>query len=165
MNISFKDFIKISEGKQVGTLYHFTRLSSLQSFLTNGWDLGSHMDYFSFTRNPDMLNQKYKNDFTLDWKIGDKRVVRIVIDGDKLSNNFKIEPYLDVTHNIKREQGEYEEIINKSQKLKSIDIEKYIKQIDIKIEKEYFDKLLKQLPKTKIKINQVNPKNNFKKVK
>lgn len=143
MLISFREFQQISEGKQVGVIYHFTRLSSLISIIESKFIINSHSDYFSFTRNYNMVDfKKYKNDFSIDWeKFGDKRLVRIVVDGDKLSNNFKVLPFLD--KNIKRVQGEWEEVIKKDNK--EFNILPYIVQIDIFQDVERFDKTIEYI--------------------
>jgi len=126
--ITFRDFIAIAEAKQVGTIYHFTRLSSLFDMIKFDFDMSSHQDYISFTRNYNMIDyEKNQNDLAYDFKLGDKRIVRIAIDGDKLSNKYKIEPFLDITNNVKRSAGEQEQRI----KQKLISIKCCIKQIDI----------------------------------
>lgn len=78
---------EITEGKQVGTLYHFTKLIPLIRILetntlkgSNTWDK-SEKPFVSFTRN--------KNG----WHVAGGKNVRIAIDGDKLSNNYKISPF------------------------------------------------------------------------
>ena len=132
LNISFKDFITISEGKKVGTLYHFTRLSSLLNMLPN-FDLKSYQEYISFTRNYNLIHPKHNNSFSLDYEIGDKRNVRIVIDGDKLSNKYKIKPYIDLENGITRHHQEQEEIINSNSanSANSVSIRGCIKEITI----------------------------------
>ena len=130
---SFSDWIEIEERKQVGILYHFTRISSLQSIEDSGFCLGSHQDYISFTRNFDMINpKKYDNELSLGES---SHIVRIAIDGDKLSDLYKIEPFIDVVNNIKRKQGEDEERVLKAGIKKKhkdrVCIKKCIIQIDI----------------------------------
>lgn len=74
---------EITEGKQVGTLYHFTSIDNLKKILKSGTLIPSkERKYISFTRN--------KNLTTLD---NEKRDVKITIDGDKLSTKYKIIPY------------------------------------------------------------------------
>jgi hypothetical protein len=79
----------LNEGKQVGTLYHFTNLFSLIKILetntfkgSNAWNK-NEKPFVSFTRN--------KNGWGL--VSGPGKTVRITIDGNKLSNNYKISPY------------------------------------------------------------------------
>lgn len=163
MDITFRDFIAIAEGKQVGTIYHFTRFTSLLNMLNNNFDLSSHNDYISFTRNYNMI--EYKNDFSIDYKLGDKRIVRLAIDGDKLSNKYKIEPYLDTDNFVNRSSGENEEIIKRNY----ISIKNEIKQIDIVYGSLDPNNLINELEKTKLykkyKFNYVERVNNLKKVK
>ena len=75
MTMNYIEFI--NERKQVGTLYHFTMLHALGKILQSN-SLKSFYPYISFTRNKsfDTISQ-----------------VRIVIDGDKLSDKYKIEPF------------------------------------------------------------------------
>lgn len=90
------DLLKqITEGKQVGTLYHFTSLKNLVSIIENNTLIASNTTDFidkklklqciSFTRTPN------KNQFA----ISQDSEALIVLDGDKLSNNYKITPYHD----------------------------------------------------------------------
>ena len=72
--------------KQVGILYHYTSINSLKKIL-NGNILKSRGDYISFTRNQNF-------DF-IPRQIGNALECRIEIDGDKLSNDYKIKPYND----------------------------------------------------------------------
>ena len=86
----------LNEGKQVGTLYHWTNNSNLLNILntntlvpnyTEGGEI--HKDqsgpYVSFTRSKD------KNQFT----IAEEANALLIINGDKLSNNYKITPFQD----------------------------------------------------------------------
>ena len=83
----------LKEAKQVGTIYHFTRLGALQSILETN-KLISQRNYISFTRN--------KNWYP--WKTS----VKLSFDGDKLSNKYKIQPFSDID-NIIKGSDEYEE--------------------------------------------------------
>ena len=134
--ISFRDFLELEESKNVGTLYHFTRLSSLKGIIDSEFCLGSHQPYISFTRNYDMINYNhYKNDSNGLGLGPSSFIVRIAIDGDILSNEYKIEPFIDIKNNIKRNQGEWEErVIKPGIKKKHKDrvcIKKALRQIDI----------------------------------
>lgn len=125
MDISFREFINIAEGKNVGIIYHFTRVSSIERMVETNFELASYHDYISFTRNYDMVNKnKHTND--LNKFLGDQRGARIVIDGTKLSNKYRIEPFLDITNGVQRDSGEAEERV----KLESVKIDCCIKQID-----------------------------------
>ena len=91
------DLLKeINEGKQVGTLYHWTNNSNLLNILNTNTLVpnyteggGIHKDqsgpYVSFTRSKD------KNQFT----IAEEANALLIIEGDKLSNNYKIIPFQD----------------------------------------------------------------------
>ena len=86
---------EIIEGKQVGTLYHFTSLKNLSSIIENNILIASNTTDFinkklklqciSLTRTPN------KTQFA----ISQDSEALIVLDGDKLSNNYKITPYHD----------------------------------------------------------------------
>ena len=86
----------LNEGKQVGTLYHWTNNSNLLNILNTNTLVpnyteggGIHKDqsgpYVSFTRSKD------KNQFT----IAEEANALLIINGDKLSNNYKITPFQD----------------------------------------------------------------------
>lgn len=94
------------EGKQVGILYHFTNFKNLKEILISNKMIS--YPYISFTRNPNLLFYEKSRGFN--GGIENMYLpIRIVIDGDKLSNNYKIEPY---NHfNIKEignENGQYD---------------------------------------------------------
>jgi len=96
-NYKYND--NLEEAKQVGTLYHWTSLKSLANIIKTNTILPSHSghgeyDWVSLTRSKD------KNQFG----IAEAADCVIVLDGDKLSNKYKIEPYHDV------ETGEYDEL-------------------------------------------------------
>jgi hypothetical protein len=78
----------INEGKQVGILYHFTDINSAIKILR--FNILASMGYnrISFTRNKGFLKD---NPFASGWSGGDE--VMIVVDGDKLSNRYKIRPF------------------------------------------------------------------------
>jgi hypothetical protein len=72
----------LNEGKQVGILYHYTENWLLQQIIESNTLLAP----VSFTRR----QSNWVRDFTNGESI-------IVIDGDKLSNNYKIRPYQDIS--------------------------------------------------------------------
>ena len=97
---TFENFL--NERKQVGILYHFTNFSFLPKILESN-SLKSNYPYISFTRNKNYCPECQ---------------VRILIDGDKLSDKYKIEPYSftegkfkDPPHNIPHYKYEAEERI------------------------------------------------------
>ena len=82
----------LNEGKQVGTLYHYTSAAGLKSILgsnrINASEenyLGNELYYTSFTRNKN-FHKKGSN-------FGVKIKYRITLDGNKLSNKYKIQPF------------------------------------------------------------------------
>ena len=81
----------INEGKQVGMLYHYTSEDGLKSILeTNRINvseehyLGKELYFISFTRNKNFHKKEMK------WQV--KTDYRITLDGDKLSDKYKIKP-------------------------------------------------------------------------
>lgn len=93
-----KLFGRLNEAKSVGKLYHFTSLSDAIHMVElnrmystqNAWAIGrynklhgKHTGQISFTRDKFLYRDKPK---------GVKFGVRFVFDGDKLSNDYKINP-------------------------------------------------------------------------
>lgn len=150
----------LDEAKQLGDVYHFTNLNGLQGILQSNSFSGSstevdkfskdfqsfrkkesdfkdkgieYLNYFSTTRNKNL----WKNDP----KIGGS-LVRIKLDGNKLSNNYKFVPFyyysdeMD-TNNVhpKISQDESEERINLGTKKEIPNAKNYIKEIDIFLDK------------------------------
>jgi hypothetical protein len=107
---------EITEAKQVGTLYHWTSFDSLIKILkSNELKANIHDDYssidFRVKKNPSIeikphvsftrvKNKTSGNDhiYALPWALE--------IDGDKLSNNYKVSPY-SMTDSPKIKAGEY----------------------------------------------------------
>ena len=100
---NFDDF-KLNEAKKVGTLYHFTSLVSLYHIIKyNQLESIRELEHeaydtykslyryrggvytFSFTRNKNLHKQNPSIDTPLS--------VRLELDGDKMSNKYKIRPY------------------------------------------------------------------------
>jgi len=73
------------EAKQVGTLYHYTSISNLKRILNSDVLRIDSKNSISFTRNQNF-------DYVIRG-IGSSLECRLEIDGDKLSNNYKIKPY------------------------------------------------------------------------
>ena len=137
--VKLVDLLKeINENKQIGNLYHFTSLANLKLILKSGILTPSkERKYISFTRN--------KNLATLGTE---KHDVKIVIDRDKLSNKYKIQPYAQTTPeteldnylfktnpNIFKKSDpsfEAEVVVNVEKYGNKIDILPYIKHIDVR---------------------------------
>jgi hypothetical protein len=92
----------LEEAKQVGTLYHYTTLESLKDIimsnqlLANDPDL-SGIDNYDNELDPnidkgDMVSFTRSNPKSAQFSIAQYAEVILVINGDKLSNNYKIEP-------------------------------------------------------------------------
>jgi hypothetical protein len=76
----------VVESKEVGTLYHYTDLNSLEGILEEDrMESSAVLDYISFSRNPMLSTQDS------DFEIKD---VRITFDGDAMSDRFHIEPFM-----------------------------------------------------------------------
>lgn len=71
--------IRIIEGKYIGILYRFQDVRSMKSLLDTDILELSSSGYISLTRNKNHPSSKIR--------------VGLVLDGDKLSNNYKIKPY------------------------------------------------------------------------
>jgi len=110
---SFREYV-LYEAKQVGHIYHFTTPTKILDILKSGKIAKGNEGYVSLTR-----------DFQLPYEKGyfntGEYIIRITIDGDKLSNNVKINPISDVRFSTdEREEGVLNEINSK-----------YFKYIDI----------------------------------
>jgi hypothetical protein len=95
---------EIIEAKQVGTLYHWTTLKNLMGIIkTNRLNTGhsghGEFDYISTTRSKDKTQ----------FGIAENSDVVLVLDGDKISNRYKIIPYHDL------ETEEYDDITYKDE--------------------------------------------------
>lgn len=135
--IELKQIIKeeiqkiLSEGKQIGTLYHFTDTGALLRILkTNklvtvprqGAGDDPNFYYASFTRNKNMFLNKPKLYTDIE--------VALVLDGDMLSNKYKFEPF----SSSETSKPEYEERIKipiTSSNRNIENIKKYLKGIMI----------------------------------
>lgn len=121
--IKFSDILR--EAKQVGPLYHFTSYGRMilivkDNFVLKPKILTSESDYLSFTRNKQMISDSVPSN------------VRITVDGDKLSEKYKIEPYADTKAGYGRNAwDESEERISMIRYPKGVDISNMIKSIDI----------------------------------
>lgn len=135
----------LTEAKQRGKLYHFTTLGSLKNILESD-HLRSHTEYVPY------LNQKKDSDvisLTRDKKFNkinrsiSGTAVRIVLDGDKLSEKYKIVPfnYFKTASNLNKstisnqQYVESEEILINKDGVK--DIDKYVYSYDIFLSKYY----------------------------
>jgi len=137
--IKLIDILKeITEGKQVGEIYHFTALRFIYDILESGKlepspERSEKLGFISFSRNK-----------ALPTLGGFKSQVRITVDGDKLSNKYQIFPYaqidpetetdkqeLDNPYSRSTQNSESELIIPSKKYGGKIDIIPYIKKVDI----------------------------------
>ncbi len=97
----------ITEGKQVGTLYHYTSADGLKGILQSNsiraskeYYLGNDIYFVSFTRNKNFHKKGSAFDVKMDY--------RITLDGDKLSNKYKIKPFAYIPGWNYKDNWEYE---------------------------------------------------------
>lgn len=112
---------EILEARQVGNLYYFGPYRRLDRLVDNGFKLSSTIQPFvSFTRNKSMVSDTIANEF------------RLTLDGDKLSQRYKIAPFAHTSAGYGRGSAdEAEERIDLSKYPSGIDISKAIIGIEI----------------------------------
>jgi hypothetical protein len=92
--MKYYNILKLLEAKQVGILYHYTSISNgIEICEENRLKAGPDYDGISFTRNKDFHKIQREEIST---------GVIFVVDGDKLSENYKIQPF---NYFWNREQG------------------------------------------------------------
>lgn len=114
----------LNEAKQVGTLYHYTENWLLEKIVESNTLLAP----VSFTRS--------KNKETVFW-IGAEAA--LVIDGDKLSNNYKIRPYQ--SHD---EEGRFFDEMEERVDKNIINLDKYLVKIILYESDPKIESLLKE---------------------
>jgi hypothetical protein len=81
----------LNEGKQVGNLYHFTYLSSVSSIHEKGIKFAPNNSYLP--KHEGMFYIATTRDHTgYNFAKGSEFVVRITLDGNKISEHYSIEP-------------------------------------------------------------------------
>lgn len=123
---------ELQEGKQVGDIYHFTDTDTISLMIKDkrkiildpSFSSFAAGKYYSFTRNPNLGTLSEE-----------KHHVRIKLNGDKMSNKYKFEPYADIEsgedlYSKNAPNYESEERIN-SKKYGPIDLTPYIEEITI----------------------------------
>jgi hypothetical protein len=101
----------LNEGKQVGNLYHFTNKVNLDKIISSDRMMGSFM--YELENGKELYGVSTTRNKNLFY---DKNNIRITLDGDKLSNKYKIQPrdYWNRQYNIPNEPqtvDEDEEVI------------------------------------------------------
>lgn len=149
-----EDICRVNEAKQVGILYHVCSLESYMKYikpndvLTSSGTYMNHLykgtDYVSFTRD------KYYTVSTRENRASEV-IIQLVIDGDKLSEKYKVKPY----NNLAYSKGELKsdnDIVQYREKEEVVkgaikNISSYIKAINIDF-RDLHEKCLKQLKKS-----------------
>ena len=125
LNLSIYDLdspmSNLNEARQVGNLYYFGPYRRLDRLVDNGFKLSSTIQPFvSFTRNKSMVSDTIANEF------------RLTLDGDKLSQRYKISPFAHTSAGYGRGSAdEAEERIDLSKYPNGIDISKAVISVDI----------------------------------
>ena len=140
--IKLKDILK--EAKQVGIIYHYTtfeaglkilKLNQMKSFEAADSTRSKPIYGVSFTRDKRFHN-KHNIGFDVS-SFGQRPQVRFTVDGDKLSNNYKIQPYAQIggsgRFEKQHEEFEAEERVVANKPF-TIPILTYLKSIDILVE-------------------------------
>jgi hypothetical protein len=105
---------ELFEGKQVGLLYHYTSYEGLIKILVTDKMESPIYGHVSFSRNK---NLNFYNS-----------VIKIIFDGDRMSDQFKIKPYLYQKNLNYKEEAEIRIKCDKDYSIKGI--KKYIIGID-----------------------------------
>lgn len=155
----------LNEAKQVGTLYHFTNYVNMIGIINSKFVLTTNQiqiqPYVSFTRNKNLNPDSISTD------------TRLTVDGNKLSDRYKISPHADTKAGYGRSSvDESEERISLLKYPEGVDVSKFILAIDIKKpnynvdyddEDSYgppsllnYEKLIKTLQENNIKFNLVD---------
>jgi hypothetical protein len=120
----------LREAKQVGPLYHFTSIESIYNILKDEFIRPNSEKVVSTTRNKNQDPSYFLNDY-----YSKMILVRIKLDGNKISNNYKIKPYLWAEEPIKSRPPAYlfkyefeEQILTNG---KNFPLLPYVEQIDI----------------------------------
>lgn len=135
---------QLDESKQVGTIYHYTTFEAgLKILQSNQLKSGEAADStkqtpifaISFTRY-----KRFHNNHNVGFDVssfGQRPEVRFTVDGDKLSNNYKIQPYAQIggagRFEKQHEEFEAEERVVANKPF-TIPILTYLKSIDILVE-------------------------------
>jgi hypothetical protein len=145
----------LKEAKQVGTLYHFTPLSNLKSILANRHLFNNDEGQISTSIRANMGTRGF-------YSMGKNPIARIMLDGDKISNKYKIRPFSHGGDEDNPEDLGEEQIVVNGKKFYFIP---YLKRVDIFLnKKEKIDnKIIELLEKANIpyKIYQGTPDSNI----
>jgi hypothetical protein len=138
----------LNEAKQVGPIYHFTTLRGATGIFTSGKIRVNEDGVVSVTRDKNLNTSEFDSEGE-----PEENIVRIDLDGDNISNKYKIRPY-SFGHIGKKNLEFEEQIITGKQ---GLPINNYVKNIKIMINnkdefsyKKYFESLIKLLKEKNI---------------
>lgn len=131
---------KLLEAKQVGTLYHICTLSAYLKYILPTDTLSSSGKYMNWLyKGSNYVSFTRDKKFTVETSAVDKAdvLIKLVIDGDKLSEHYKIGPYNDFAYDYKGNKFDDSDAILHREKEEVVkgpikNISKYIKAV-------YFD--------------------------
>lgn len=87
---------KVFEAKQVGTIYHVCTLKAYLKYILPTDQLVASGKYYNYVYGGDnYVSFTRDKSFVLDSRDDDIILVQIVVDGDKLSEHYKVRPYND----------------------------------------------------------------------
>jgi len=134
--------IYLNEAKQVGDIYHFTPLSNLKDILSTQFLYPNAEDQISTSRRPNMSTRDFQDMKT-------SPIVRIALDGNKISNKYKIRPFAFGADEGNAEDLGEEQIVVNGEKFPFVP---YLKRIDIFLNKKekVNDKIIELLEKANI---------------
>ena len=126
---SFGEFL--FEAKSVGNIYHFMDIFSLHDMTENYSNevpkLNFSADDFFDRKDTFFISTTRKFDFK--WN-----AIRLTLDGNKISENYKIVPvsyFSKKPNEVNQEEDQFEERIITKRKSDVIDLKKYCKRVDI----------------------------------
>jgi hypothetical protein len=102
--IKLVDILKeITEGKQVGDLYHFTPLKNIPTILNSQRLNPNDEGQISTSRRPNMNIEIFMDDGFSN-RMDNVSIARMVLDGNKISNKYKIRPFSYENEDLGEEQ-------------------------------------------------------------
>lgn len=121
----------LKEAKQVGIVYHYTPLENLESIIKNRYIFPNDEQQISTTRNPLI--------YTLIFSEEENNLARLMLDGNKISNKYKIRPFSYDSVGRMGDQFEEQIVVNG----KNFYFFPYLKRIDLFITNPEDKKILK----------------------
>lgn len=145
----------LNEAKQTGDLYHFTPITNLISILSQRVLIPNEENQVSTSRRPNMLTRDFED-------MKKNSIVRLTLDGDKISTKYKIRPFAFGADEGDAEDLGEEQIVTNGKKFPFVP---YLKRIDIFLNKKpkINEKIIELLKKANIpyQIYQGTPESNI----